>query len=301
MPIKVQNGLPARAILEKENIFLMDETRAMTQDIRPLRILILNLMPIKEDTETQLLRALSNTPLQVEISFMRMSSHESSHTSSSHLNTFYSTFRQVALQHFDGMIITGAPVEKMAFEEVDYWNELTMIMDWSKSHVTSTVHICWGAQAGLYYHYGIQKYELPEKLSGIYMQRVLDRCSALVRGFDDTFCAPHSRYTGNRREDILNHPELKLLADSEAAGPFLISNQDGSQIFIMGHPEYDRESLRQEYVRDVGRGLNPNVPCNYFEDDDPDKPVILSWRVHANTLYTNWLNYYVYQVTPYLW
>jgi len=301
MPIKVQNGLPARAILEKENIFLMDEARAMTQDIRPLQILLLNLMPIKEDTETQLLRALSNTPLQVELTLLHMSTHESSHTSSFHLNTFYTSFDQVALQHFDGMIITGAPVEKLAFEEVDYWDELCMIMDWSVNHVTSTIHICWGAQAGLYHHYGIQKYELPEKLSGIYTQRVLDRLSPLVRGFDDVFCAPHSRYTGTRREDILACPQLQLLAESEEAGPFLAADRDGSRIFIMGHPEYDRETLHQEYIRDVGRGLNPRIPCNYFQDDDPEKPVVLSWRAHANTLYTNWLNYFVYQTTPYDW
>ena len=301
MPIKVQNGLPARAVLEQENIFLMDETRAVSQDIRPLRILILNLMPLKEDTETQLLRALSNTPLQIELELMRMSTHESTHTSMTHLNTFYTTFSQVRMQYYDGMIITGAPVEKMAFEEVDYWNELTMIMDWSKTHVTSTLHICWGAQAGLYHHFGIQKYEMSEKLSGVYEQRVLDRKIPLVRGFDDIFKAPHSRYTGNRAEDIRNHPGLILLAESAVAGPFLAMSTDGSQVFVMGHPEYDRVTLRNEYVRDVGRGLNPNVPCNYFEDDDPEKGVVLTWRGHANALYSNWLNYYVYQETAYAW
>ena len=301
MPIKVQNGLPARAVLEQENIFLMDETRAVSQDIRPLRILILNLMPIKEDTETQLLRALSNTPLQIELELMRMSTHESTHTSMTHLNTFYTTFHQVRMQYYDGMIITGAPVEKMPFEEVDYWNELAMIMDWSKTHVTSTLHICWGAQAGLYHHFGIQKYEMSEKLSGVYTQRVLNRNIPLVRGFDDIFKAPHSRYTGNHREDIVNHPDLILLAESEEAGPFLAMSQDGSQIFVMGHPEYDRVTLQNEYIRDVGRGLNPNVPCNYFEDDDPEKPVLLTWRGHANALYSNWLNYYVYQETPFAW
>ena len=301
MPIKVQNGLPARAVLEKENIFLMDETRAVSQDIRPLRILILNLMPLKEDTETQLLRALSNTPLQIELELMRMSTHESTHTSMTHLNTFYTTFHQVRMQYYDGMIITGAPVEKMPFEDVDYWNELAMIMDWSKTHVTSTLHICWGAQAGLYHHFGVEKYEMSEKLSGVYEQRVLNRNIPLVRGFDDIFKAPHSRYTGNRAEDIRNHPDLILLAESEVAGPFLAISQDGSQVFVMGHPEYDRETLRGEYVRDVGRGLNPNVPCNYFEDDDPEKSVLLTWRAHANALYSNWLNYYVYQETPYAW
>ena len=299
MPVKVQNGLPARMVLEKENIFLMDESRAMTQDIRPLRILILNLMPVKE--ETQLLRALSNTPLQLELELMRMSSHESTHTSSMHLNTFYTTFGQVALQHYDGMIITGAPVEQMEFEQVDYWEELRTVMDWSTTHVTSVLHICWGAQAGLYHHYGIPKYKLPQKLSGIYTQKVLNRLIPLVRGFDDEFKAPHSRYTGNRRADILARPELLLLAESEEAGPFLAMNQDGSRIFVMGHPEYDRDTLKGEYLRDVSRGLNPRIPENYFEEDDPEKPVKLSWRVHANTLYTNWLNYYVYQVTPYQW
>ncbi|MCI8401101.1 MAG: homoserine O-succinyltransferase [Lachnospiraceae bacterium] len=301
MPVKVQNGLPARMVLEKENIFLMDESRAMTQDIRPLRILILNLMPVKEETETQLLRALSNTPLQLELELMRMSSHESTHTSSMHLNTFYTTFGQVALQHYDGMIITGAPVEQMEFEQVDYWEELRTVMDWSTTHVTSVLHICWGAQAGLYHHYGIPKYKLPQKLSGIYTQKVLNRLIPLVRGFDDEFKAPHSRYTGNRRADILARPELLLLAESEEAGPFLAMNQDGSRIFVMGHPEYDRDTLKGEYLRDVSRGLNPRIPENYFEEDDPEKPVKLSWRVHANTLYTNWLNYYVYQVTPYQW
>ncbi len=301
MPVKVQNGLPARAELEKENIFLMDESRAMTQDIRPLQILILNLMPKKEETETQLLRVLSNTPLQLELTLMHMSSHESTHTSSSHLNMFYTTFNQIAILHYDGMIITGAPVEKMAFEDVDYWDELCVIMEWSKTHVTSTVHICWGAQAGLYYHYGIQKYDLPKKLSGIYTQKVLDPLVPLVRGFDDEFTAPHSRYTGNHREDILAEPDLTLLAESDEAGPFLAMSRDGSRVFIMGHPEYDRNTLRDEYIRDKGRGLNPDIPRNYFRDDDPEKEVILSWRVHANTLYTNWLNYYVYQVTPYQW
>ncbi len=301
MPIKVQNGLPARKILENENIFLMDETRAATQDIRPLRLLLLNLMPLKEDTETQILRALSNTPLQLELTLMRVSSHESVHTSSRHLNTFYTTFEQIKGNYYDGMIITGAPVEKLPFTEVDYWDELCEIMDWTTTHVTSTIHICWGAQAGLYHHYGIDKYELPEKLSGIYEQRVLDRLVPLVRGFDDVFKAPHSRYTGNRREDILADPRLVLLAESEIAGPFLVMNHSGSRIFVLGHPEYDRETLRQEYVRDLGRGLNPQLPCNYFTDDNPEKPVVLTWRIHANTLYTNWLNYYVYQVTPYQW
>ncbi len=301
MPITVQNGLPAREILERENIFLMDESRAMTQDIRPLQILILNLMPIKEDTETQLLRALSNTPLQLEVTWMHTSSHESSHTSSSHLNTFYTTFDQIAMLHYDGMIITGAPVEQMEFEEVDYWEELAAIMDWTDNHVTSTLHICWGAQAGLYHHYGIRKVDLPKKLSGIYTQKLLDRRAPLVRGFDDYFQVPTSRYTGNRREDILAEEDLELLAEGEETGPFLAVSRDGGRIFVMGHPEYDRETLHQEYVRDVGRNLNPDVPVHYFADAAPEKKPVLSWRNHANTLYTNWLNYYVYQVTPYQW
>ncbi len=301
MPIKIQNDLPARAILETENIFIMDENRAMSQDIRPLQILILNLMPIKEDTETQLLRALSNTPIQIDITFLHMSSHESTHTSMSHLNKFYVTFDKVRDHRFDGMIITGAPVEQMPFEEVDYWGELTEIMEWTKTHVTSTVHICWGAQAGLYYHYGIQKYEMDKKLFGIYEQRVLDRTVPLVRGFDDVFRAPHSRYTYVKREDILACPELMLLAESDEAGVFLVQSRDGKQIFVMGHPEYDRVTLDGEYRRDRGRGMDTAIPKNYYPDDDPEKRPLLSWRMHANALYTNWINFYVYQETPYVW
>ena len=301
MPIKIQNDLPARAILETENIFIMDENRAMSQDIRPLQILILNLMPIKEDTETQLLRALSNTPIQIDITFLHMSSHESTHTSMSHLNKFYVTFDKVRDHRFDGMIITGAPVEQMPFEEVDYWGELTEIMEWTKTHVTSTVHICWGAQAGLYYHYGIQKYEMDKKLFGIYEQRVLDRTVPLVRGFDDVFRAPHSRYTYVRREDILACPELMLLAESDEAGVFLVQSRDGKQIFVMGHPEYDRVTLDGEYRRDRGKGMDTAIPKNYYPDDDPEKRPLLSWRMHANALYTNWINFYVYQETPYVW
>lgn len=301
MPIKIQNDLPARAILETENIFIMDENRAMSQDIRPLQILILNLMPIKEDTETQLLRALSNTPIQIDITFLHMSSHESTHTSMSHLNKFYVTFDKVRDHRFDGMIITGAPVEQMPFEEVDYWGELTEIMEWTKTHVTSTVHICWGAQAGLYYHYGIQKYEMDKKLFGIYEQRVLDRTVPLVRGFDDVFRAPHSRYTYVKREDILACPELMLLAESDEAGVFLVQSRDGKQIFVMGHPEYDRVTLDGEYRRDRGKGMDTAIPKNYYPDDDPEKRPLLSWRMHANALYTNWINFYVYQETPYVW
>lgn len=300
MPIKVQNDLPARSILESENIFLMDENRALMQDIRPLEIAILNLMPIKEDTETQLLRALSNTPLQVDVTFLAIESHVSKNTSASHLNKFYTTYREVRSRRFDGLIITGAPLEQMEFEQVTYWTELCAIMEWSKSNVTSTLHICWGAQAGLYYHYGVDKYLLPEKLSGIYSQRVLNRTVPMVRGFDDVFYAPHSRYTGSRREDISRIPELELLAESEEAGPFLVMAQNGRQFFVMGHPEYDRMTLDSEYRRDTGKGLDIAVPKNYYPDDDPSRPPVLSWRCHANTLYTNWLNYYVYQETPYV-
>lgn len=299
MPIKIQNDLPAKAILEGENVFIMDESRAQSQDIRPLEILILNLMPIKEDTETQLLRALSNTPLQVECTFMTMSTHVSTHTSVMHLNKFYVTHDKIRKRRFDGMIITGAPVENMKFEEVNYWDELTQIMEWSKDHVTSTLHLCWGAQAGLYYHYGIQKHAMKEKLSGIYVHRTLDRKVPLLRGFDDYFNCPHSRYTEVREEEILQHPELKLLAKSDKAGVFLVSNGDGSQIFMQGHPEYDRMTLNNEYHRDLNRGQKPTLPYNYYVDDDPFSKPPLVWRNVANTLYTNWLNFYVYQTTPY--
>lgn len=299
MPIKIQNGLPARAILESENVFIMDEDRAQSQDIRPLEILILNLMPIKEDTETQLLRALSNTPLQVECTFMTMSTHVSTHTSVTHLNKFYVTFDKIKKRRFDGMIITGAPVENMEFEGVNYWDELTEIMDWSRTHVTSTLHLCWGAQAGLYYHYGIRKHAMKEKLSGIYVHRTLDRKVPLLRGFDDYFNCPHSRYTEVREEEILEHPELRVIAKSEKAGVFLVINEDGSQIFMQGHPEYDRMTLNNEYHRDLNRGLNPSLPYNYYEHDDPFSKPPLVWRNVANTLYTNWLNFYVYQTTPY--
>lgn len=299
MPIKIQNDLPARAILENENVFIMDEKRAASQDIRPLEILILNLMPMKEDTETQLLRALSNTPLQVECTFMTMSTHVSSHTSVMHMNKFYVTFDQIRHRRFDGMIITGAPVENMEFEEVDYWNELEMIMEWSKTHVTSTLHLCWGAQAGLYHHYGIKKHARAEKLSGIYRHRTLDRKVPLMRGFDDYFNCPHSRNTEIYEEDILKQPDLKLLAKSDEAGVFLVMKTDGSQLFLQGHPEYDRMTLDAEYHRDMARGLSPKLPEHYYEEDDPSTVPPLTWRTTANTLYTNWLNFYVYQRTPY--
>ncbi|MGI6055024.1 MAG: homoserine O-acetyltransferase MetA [Clostridium sp.] len=300
MPIKIQKDLPARTVLESENIFVMDEDRALSQDIRPLEILILNLMPIKEETETQLLRALSNTPLQVDCTFLMLSSHTSKNTSASHLNKFYVTFEEIRRRRFDGMIITGAPVENMEYEEVEYWDELTEMMEWSKSHVTSTLHICWGAQAGLYYHYGIPKYARGEKLSGIYEHQVLDRKVPLVRSLDDYFYCPHSRYTEVREEDILKHPKLQILAKSPEAGIFLVMSRDGRQIFMQGHPEYDRMTLNNEYHRDLKRGLNPAVPRNYYEDNDPFAIPVLKWRNTANTLYSNWLNYYVYQVTPYV-
>ena len=299
MPIKVQNDLPAKAVLESENIFTMDEDRALRQDIRPLEILILNLMPIKEDTETQLLRALSNTPLQVDCTFLMVATHVSKNTSMSHLNKFYVTFQDIRHKRYDGMIITGAPVENLEFEEVNYWEELKMIMEWSKTHVTSTMHICWGAQAGLYYHYGICKYPRKTKLSGIYEHRVLDRKVPLVRSFNDYFMAPHSRFTEVRREDIAKHPDLVILAESDEAGVFLVMSRDGRQIFVQGHPEYDRMTLNNEYYRDLSKGMNPAIPCNYYPDDDPCEHPILSWRNTGNTLYSNWLNFYVYQTTPY--
>ena len=299
MPIKVQKDLPAKAVLESENIFTMDEDRALRQDIRPLEILILNLMPIKEDTETQLLRALSNTPLQVDCTFLMVATHVSKNTSMSHLNKFYVTFQDIRHKRYDGMIITGAPVENLEFEEVNYWEELKMSMEWSKTHVTSTMHICWGAQAGLYYHYGICKYPRKTKLSGIYEHRVLDRKVPLVRSFNDYFMAPHSRFTEVRREDIAKHPDLVILAESDEAGVFLVMSRDGRQIFVQGHPEYDRMTLNNEYYRDLSKGMNPAIPCNYYPDDAPCEHPILSWRNTGNTLYSNWLNFYVYQTTPY--
>ncbi|MCI9591782.1 MAG: homoserine O-succinyltransferase [Lachnospiraceae bacterium] len=301
MPIKIQNDLPARAVLESENIFMMDEDRAVSQDIRPLEILILNLMPLKEETETQLLRALSNTPLQIECTYLMMSSHVSKNTSASHLNKFYITFDQVKKNRYDGMIITGAPVEHLEYEEVNYWPELVTIMEWSKTHVTSTMHICWGAQAGLYYHYGIPKYQRKTKLSGVYSHKVLDRKLPLIRSFNDYFYAPHSRYTEVREADIRKAEDLIIAAKSDEAGIFLVMNRDGSQIFVQGHPEYDRMTLNNEYHRDLKKGLNPALPVNYYVDNDPFSVPPLMWRSTANTLYTNWLNFYVYQTTPYEW
>ena len=299
MPIKVQGDLPAKEILENENIFVMDENRSMHQDIRPLKIVILNLMPLKEDTELQLLRALSNPPLQIDITFLTVKSHVSMNTSANHLNQFYTTFDEIESKRFDGMIITGAPVEQMEFEEVDYWAELCTIMEWSKTRVTSTLHICWGAQAALYYHFGLKKHLLDEKLFGIYEHHVLNRKIPLVRGFDDYFMAPHSRHTTVLAKDIHACPDLTVLAESEEAGVYIALAGEGQQIFVMGHPEYDRVTLQKEYNRDVERGLSIAVPKNYFEEDDPTGKPKLKWRSHANNLYTNWLNYYVYQCTPY--
>lgn len=299
MPVKVQNDLPAMAKLESENIFVMDETRAQSQDIRPLKILVLNLMPIKEDTELQLLRAMSNTPLQIDVTFLQMETHISKNTSESHLHKFYNVFSDVENDNYDGMIITGAPVEQMEFEEVNYWDELTKIMDWSDTHCTSTLHICWGAQAGLFYRYGIKKHLMNEKLSGIYKHHVLNRKHPLVRGFDDYFLAPHSRYTTVKTEDVLAVSKLEILADSVEAGPFIIMSENGKHLFVTGHPEYDRMTLDQEYKRDVNKGIAPNMPCNYYPDDNPEEKPVLSWRSHANMLYSNWLNYFVYQTTPF--
>ena len=299
MPIRIQSNLPAKEILEHENIFVMDENWAEHQDIRPIEIGVLNLMPLKEETELQLLRSLSNTPLQVDVTFVNVASHESKNTSQSHLNKFYQTFSEIKGRHLDGLIITGAPLEQMEFEEVDFWNEMCEIFEWSKTNVTSTLHLCWGAQAGLYYQYGLKKYDLDKKMFGIYEHKVKNRKIPLVRGFDDYFMAPHSRHTEVRREDIENNPELTILAESDEAGVFLDMAKEGRQIFVMGHPEYDRLTLDKEYKRDLGKGLDIEMPVNYYPGDDSSKKPKLQWRSHGNTLYSNWLNYYVYQLTPY--
>lgn len=298
MPIKIDNQLPARKTLESENIFVMDENRATTQDIRPLRILILNLMPTKITTETQLARLLGNTPLQIEVELLTVG-RSPKHTAKEHMLAFYKTFDSVKDQYFDGMVITGAPVETMPFEEVEYWQELCEIMDWSTSHVYSTFHICWGAQAALYHHYGIPKEPLPEKLFGVFHHRVTHKGSILFRGFDDVFMVPHSRHTTVSRENILKVKELKILAESEEVGVYAISTDEGRRIFITGHSEYDTETLAQEYWRDKEAGLPIKVPQNYFPDDDDSKQPASTWRSSANLLYSNWLNYFVYQSTPY--
>ena len=300
MPIKIPESLPARATLESENIFTITEHRAVTQDIRPLRILLLNLMPTKVVTETQLARLLGNSPLQIELELIMTTSRESRNTSREHMLSFYKTFDDVRDQHFDGMVITGAPVEQMEFEQVDYWDELCAIMEWSKTHVTSTFHICWGAQAGLYYHFGIRKIPLEKKLFGVFEHTVERRSSMLLRGFDDTFFVPHSRHTTISRADVEAVPQLKILASSLEAGIYAIATDKGRQIFITGHSEYDAETLKLEYERDKKAGLPIDVPKNYFPDDDDTKPPRVTWRSHANLIYTNWLNYYVYQRTPFI-
>ena len=301
MPIRIDDDLPVKKILEDENIFVMGTRRAVGQEIRPLNILILNLMPLKEETELQLMRSLSNTPLQVNIILLRTMTYQSKNVTKGHLDRFYEDFSSVRNKKWDGFIITGAPVEKYEFEDVDYWDELREIMDWSEDNVTSTMHICWGAQAGLYYRYGVRKYDLPKKLSGIYEHHTFHRKTPLVRGFDDSFFVPHSRYTGVSKEDIVNNPHLDIVAESEEAGPYLIIGDGGKNIFVTGHPEYDVLTLDKEYKRDKKKGLNPDIPVNYYPDDDPTRKPVKSWRCHANTLYANWLNYYVYQITPYDW
>ena len=299
MPIKVQSDLPAKEILINENIFVMDEMRAMHQDIRPLEVLILNNMPVKQDTELQLLRALSNTPLQVDVTFINVKSHVSLNTPASHLNKFYCTLDDTRDRKYDGMIVTGAPVEDIPFEEVDYWEEICEILDWAETHVTSTLHICWAAQAGLYHYYGINKKLLPQKLFGIYEHKVENRKIPLVRGFDDIFLAPQSRHTETPSEQIRACKDLTVLAESPVAGVYLAMAQEGRKIFVTGHPEYDRYSLNNEYYRDLNKGLPIQVPYNYYPGDDPKEKPLLQWRSHSNNLYSNWLNYYVYQVTPY--
>lgn len=299
MPIKIPDHLPAAEVLRNENIFVMTENRAMTQDIRPLRLLLLNLMPKKIETETQLTRLLGNTPLQIELDLLRVEAHQSQNTSQEHLLSFYKTFQDVKDTFYDGMIITGAPVEHLPFEAVDYWPELCRIMDWSCSHVHSTLHICWGAQAALYYHYGIDKQPLEKKLFGVFPHRCEYRESMLMRGFDDVFMFPHSRHTTVRRADIEANPALQILASGEEAGVFMVRNRQGRQFFMMGHPEYDARTLEAEYLRDLEAGKPIEIPKNYYPQDDPSRAPMVTWRAHANLLYSNWLNYFVYQTTPY--
>jgi homoserine O-succinyltransferase len=299
MPINVPDNLPATRVLKNENIFVMDHTRAIHQDIRPQKIVILNIMPVKHTTETHLLRLLSNTPLQIEIELIHPRNHTSKNTPIEHLQTFYKTFDQIREHKFDGLIITGAPLGGLTFEEVNYWEELVEIMDWSLQHVTSTLYLCWGAQAALYHFYGIEKRMLDKKMFGVFDHRVLDRTVPLVRGFDDVFPAPHSRYMDVRREDVEKVPELQILSESDEAGIYIAGRRDGKQVFVTGHSEYDPNTLKEEYERDIKKGLDIHIPRNYFKDDDPSKPPVVSWRSHANLLYANWLNYYVYQVTPF--
>lgn len=301
MPINIPHGLPAVEKLKKEKIFTMDETRAKMQDIRPLNIVILNLMPEKEKTELQLLRLLGNSPLQVNVTFMNTASHVSKNVSSSHLNTFYSTFEDIKDRRFDGMIVTGAPIEHLEFEDVNYWKELVEIMEWSKTSVTSVFNICWGAQAALYHHYGVKKYELDKKCSGIYEHTVRDHKIELVRGFDERYLAPHSRYTEVRREDIEKNDDLIIISESEDAGVFMVMSKDGKQIMVTGHLEYDATTLAEEYERDLAKGLDIEMPENYFPGNDPANRPLNNWRSHTHLLFSNWLNYYVYQATPYQW
>lgn len=299
MPIKIQDDLPARTILEDEHVFVMTETRALSQDIRPLKIIILNLMPTKVETETQILRRLSNTPLQIEVSLLQTSTHESTHVSEEHMLSFYQTFDEIKHDNFDGMIITGAPVEMLDYEDVEYWDELCEIMEWTKTHVHSTFHICWGAQAALYYHYGIPKYTLDHKVSGVFMHKMLNDKSRLFRGFDDVFYAPHSRHTECRAEDIEKVDKLRIMAVSEEAGVYVVGSTDDTQFFVMGHSEYDADTLAKEYFRDLGKGMDPIIPKHYFPDDDPDRKPLVTWAAHSQWIYSNWINYYVYQTTPY--
>ncbi len=299
MPVKIPATLPAAKILTEENIFVMDDTRAKSQDIRPLKIAILNLMPTKEVTETQLLRLLGNTPLQIEITLLSMASHVSANTSREYLDAFYRTFESVKNTKYDGLIITGAPVENIPFEDVDYWKEMTAIMDWSETHVFSTLHICWGSQAALYHKYGIDKHRLDDKVFGIFEHRVLNPRHKLVRGFDDSFNAPHSRHTTIHKEDIKRIPELEILAESDEAGVFIVASKDGRSIYVSGHAEYDADTLSREYMRDVNKGLKIEMPKNYYPGNDPSRMPPVSWRAHANLLFVNWLNYFVYQETPY--
>jgi homoserine O-succinyltransferase len=299
MPVRIPETLPARLTLESENIFVMGEARARHQDIRPLRVAILNLMPTKVATETQLLRLLGNSPLQVEVTLLHTASHESKNVSAEHLITHYKSFAQVRRRKFDGFIITGAPVELLPFEQVDYWPELTDILTWAESNVFSMLYICWGAQAGLYHHYGIPKYTLPEKMFGVFPHHVYDHFHKLMRGFDDVFLAPHSRHTEIRRADIEQIPDLQILAESEEAGVYIVASRDGRHTFVTGHSEYDPLTLKAEYDRDIAKGLPIRVPANYFPGDDPSQPPLVRWRGHSHLLFANWLNYFVYQVTPY--
>ncbi len=299
MPIKVPDDLPAASVLENENMFVMTENRAVTQDIRALDILILNLMPTKVETEIQIMRLLSNSPLQVNITLMQMSTHVSKNTSQQYLDRFYDRFENVKNRKWDGLIITGAPVENIDFKEVDYWDELCEVMEWSKKNVFSTLHICWGAQAGLYYHYGIPKYPLKSKMSGVFPHRALSQDEPLLRGLDDVFWFPHSRHTEVRAEDILQNPHLHIIASSDEAGVGIVVSEKARQVFITGHMEYDANTLSYEYYRDLGKGMNPHIPSHYFPNDDPSRDPIMTWRSTANLIFTNWLNYYVYQQTPY--